>query len=63
VLRVAEGSHPESGQAFATIDAMKMAASITSPVDGTEARLAISGTAQAEAGGLPARARPGVALN
>jgi pyruvate carboxylase len=36
----------------ATIEAMKMEASITSPIDGIVERLAISGTQSVEAGDL-----------
>ena len=39
----------QPGQTIATIEAMKMEASITTPVAGTVARLVVSGTAQVEA--------------
>jgi pyruvate carboxylase len=49
---VAEGDEVEAGQTVATIEAMKLAASITAPVGGRVARLAITGPRQAEAGDL-----------
>ncbi|MBC7629892.1 biotin/lipoyl-containing protein, partial [Aeromicrobium sp.] len=49
---VAEGDTVEAGQTVATIEAMKMEASITSPHGGTVARLVISETRQAEGGDL-----------
>jgi pyruvate carboxylase len=49
---VEEGDSVESGQAVATIEAMKMEASITAPSAGTVKRLAIPGTRQAEGGDL-----------
>ena len=51
-LKVAEGDRVESGQAVASIEAMKMEAAITSPVAGTVARLAIPTTQQVDAGDL-----------
>ncbi|WP_439644862.1 pyruvate carboxylase [Demequina rhizosphaerae] len=48
--RVAEGDEVEAGQTVAVIEAMKMESSITSPVAGTVARLAIGGS-QSLAGG------------
>jgi pyruvate carboxylase len=49
---VAEGAAVEAGQTVATIEAMKLSASITAPVGGRVARLAITGPRQAEAGDL-----------
>jgi pyruvate carboxylase len=49
---VAVGDEVEAGQTVATIEAMKLAASITAPVRGRVARLAITGPRQAEAGDL-----------
>ncbi|MFZ5871557.1 MAG: pyruvate carboxylase subunit B, partial [Actinomycetota bacterium] len=51
-LQVAEGDAVEAGQTVATIEAMKMEASITAPVAGTVARLAIGGVQQVEGGDL-----------
>ena len=49
---VAEGDVVEAGQTVATIEAMKMEASITTPNAGTVARLVIPDTRQAEGGDL-----------
>jgi pyruvate carboxylase len=49
---VAEGDTVEAGQAVASIEAMKMEASITAPVGGTVQRLVIDRTRQAEGGDL-----------
>ena len=49
---VEEGDSVESGQTVATIEAMKMEASITSPGSGTVKRLAITEARQAEGGDL-----------
>jgi pyruvate carboxylase len=49
---VEEGDKVESGQAVATIEAMKMEASITAPSGGTVKRIAIAETRQAEGGDL-----------
>jgi pyruvate carboxylase len=49
---VAEGDEVAAGDVVATIEAMKMEASITAPVDGTVERLAISGTQAVEGGDL-----------
>jgi pyruvate carboxylase len=49
---VAEGDTVEVGQAVASIEAMKMEASITTPVSGTVERLVIDRTRQAEGGDL-----------
>ncbi|MGL5865826.1 MAG: pyruvate carboxylase [Dermatophilaceae bacterium] len=49
---VAEGDRVEPGTVVATIEAMKMEASITTPVGGTIERLAIDGHQQLEGGDL-----------
>jgi pyruvate carboxylase len=49
---VVEGDEVAAGDVVATIEAMKMEASITAPVDGTVERLAISGTQAVEGGDL-----------
>jgi pyruvate carboxylase len=49
---VAEGDTVEAGQTVATIEAMKMEASITTPNAGTVAKLVITTTQQAEGGDL-----------
>ena len=49
---VAEGDKVAAGEVVATIEAMKMEASITAPVDGTVERLAISGTQAVDGGDL-----------
>jgi len=49
---VAEGEVVEAGATVATIEAMKMEASITAPMAGTVARLAIAGSQQVEGGDL-----------
>jgi len=49
---VAEGDRVEAGATVATIEAMKMEASITAPVAGTVERLALSGAQQVEGGDL-----------
>ncbi|MBO0839403.1 MAG: pyruvate carboxylase, partial [Sciscionella sp.] len=51
-LAAAEGDRVEAGQTVATIEAMKMEASITAPKSGTIARLAIGGVQQVEGGDL-----------
>jgi pyruvate carboxylase len=51
-LQVGEGDTVEAGQAIATIEAMKMEASITAPVAGTVKRLAIGEVQQVEGGDL-----------
>jgi pyruvate carboxylase len=51
-LAVAEGASVEAGQTVATIEAMKMEASITTSVAGTVQRLAIDGVTQVEGGDL-----------
>ncbi|PQM49574.1 2-oxoglutarate carboxylase large subunit [Mycobacterium talmoniae] len=47
---VAEGDTVDAGQTIATIEAMKMEAAITAPAAGTVQRVAVSATAQVEAG-------------
>jgi pyruvate carboxylase len=51
-LQVAEGDQVSSGATVATIEAMKMEASITAPKGGTVERLAIGNVAQVEGGDL-----------
>ncbi|MFC6284991.1 pyruvate carboxylase [Nocardioides sp. GCM10027113] len=49
---VEQGQAVEAGETVATIEAMKMEASITAPVDGTVQRLAISGPQAVDGGDL-----------
>ena len=51
-LQVAEGDKVKAGQTVATIEAMKMEASITATIDGTVSRVAIEPVAQLEGGDL-----------
>jgi pyruvate carboxylase len=51
-LAVAEGDTVEAGGVVATIEAMKMEASITSPAGGTVSRVAIGTHQQVEGGDL-----------
>jgi len=51
-LKVAVGDVVKAGQPVASIEAMKMEAAITAPVDGTVERLAIAATQQVDAGDL-----------
>jgi len=51
-INVAEGDAVEAGATVATIEAMKMEASITAPVSGTVQRLALDSTRQVEGGDL-----------
>ena len=51
-VQVAEGDSVEAGAVVATIEAMKMEASITAPSAGTVERLAFTGTQQVEGGDL-----------
>jgi pyruvate carboxylase len=51
-ITVAEGDTVEAGATVATIEAMKMEASITAPVSGTVQRLALDSTRQVEGGDL-----------
>ena len=49
---VEQGAQVDAGQTVATIEAMKMEASITAPVAGTVERLVLDGTRQVEGGDL-----------
>jgi len=49
---VEEGAEVAAGETVATIEAMKMEASITAPVQGTVERLALSGTQAVDGGDL-----------
>ena len=49
---VTEGDTVEAGQAVATVEAMKMEASITAPISGTVERVAIAGPRSADGGDL-----------
>ena len=49
---VSDGDTVEAGSTVATIEAMKMEASITAPVGGTVERLSFTGTQQVEGGDL-----------
>ena len=49
---VEEGAEVAAGETVATIEAMKMEASITAPVDGTVERIALSGTQAVDGGDL-----------
>ncbi|MDY0829578.1 pyruvate carboxylase [Microbacterium sp. BG28] len=51
-LKVTPGAKVRAGEAVASIEAMKMEAAITSPIDGLVERLAIGATQQVEAGDL-----------
>ncbi|MCB0943382.1 MAG: pyruvate carboxylase, partial [Mycobacterium sp.] len=51
---VDEGAKVAAGETIATIEAMKMEASITAPRDGTVTRLAFTGTRPVEGGDLVA---------
>src|SRR5699024_6143622 len=51
-LAVAEGDTVTAGATVATIEAMKMEAAITAPVEGTVGRLAITRIQQVEGGDL-----------
>jgi len=57
-LKAAVGDRVAAGQPVASIEAMKMEAAITSPVDGVIDRLAIAPTAPVEAGDLLLVVRP-----
>ncbi len=57
-LKAAVGESVHAGQAVASIEAMKMEAAITSPIDGVIERLAIGATQQVEAGDLLVVVRP-----
>ena len=58
-VKAAVGDTVTAGQPVASIEAMKMEAAITSPVDGVVERLAIGETQQVEAGDLLVVIRPG----
>jgi len=49
---VAAGAQVAAGDVVAKIEAMKMEASITTPVAGTVSRMALAGTAQVDGGDL-----------
>ncbi|WP_341927639.1 pyruvate carboxylase [Nocardioides psychrotolerans] len=51
-IAVAEGDTVKAGDTVATIEAMKMEASITAPVDGTVERVMLNGTQSVEGGDL-----------
>ncbi|MGB3375912.1 MAG: biotin/lipoyl-containing protein, partial [Microbacterium sp.] len=57
-LKVEEGAVVKAGDAVASIEAMKMEAAITTPVDGVVDRLAITETQQVDAGDLLVVIRP-----
>ena len=57
-LKVGVGDTVTAGQPVASIEAMKMEAAITAPVDGVVERLAIGETQQVEAGDLLVVVRP-----
>jgi pyruvate carboxylase len=57
-LKSAVGDAVAAGQPVASIEAMKMEAAITAPVDGVVERLAIAATAQVDAGDLLVVIRP-----
>jgi pyruvate carboxylase len=57
-LKAGVGDRVVAGQAVASIEAMKMEAAITSPVNGVVDRLAVAATQQVEAGDLLLVVRP-----
>ena len=57
-LKAEAGATVRAGEPVASIEAMKMEAAITAPVDGVVERLAIAGTQQVEAGDLLVVIRP-----
>jgi len=57
-LRVAQGDQITAGETVATIEAMKMEASITSPISGVIKRLAIPATQQVDVGDLLVEIEP-----
>ena len=57
-VKIAVGDTVKAGQPVASIEAMKMEAAITSPVDGVVERLAIAATQQVDAGDLLVVIRP-----
>ncbi|MDD7962374.1 pyruvate carboxylase [Microbacterium thalli] len=58
-VKATVGDTVKAGQPVASIEAMKMEAAITAPVDGRVERLVVGGTAQVEAGDLLVVIRPG----
>ena len=58
-VQVAEGDTVDAGQTVATIEAMKMEASITTPVAGTVERVALDGPRTVEGGDLVVVVTPG----
>ncbi|MDD7930241.1 pyruvate carboxylase [Microbacterium thalli] len=58
-VKATVGDTVTAGQPVASIEAMKMEAAITAPVDGRVERLVVGGTAQVEAGDLLVVIRPG----
>ncbi len=54
-LRVARGQHVEAGEVIATIEAMKMEASVTATVAGDVVHIAVERVAQVQAGDLLVR--------
>jgi pyruvate carboxylase len=58
-LKASVGDAVLAGQPVASIEAMKMEAAITAPVDGVVERIAIGETQQVEAGDLLVVIRPG----
>ncbi|MBU4465119.1 MAG: pyruvate carboxylase, partial [Actinobacteria bacterium] len=57
-LKCAVGDTVEAGQPVASVEAMKMEAAITSPIEGVVERLAIGATQQVDAGDLLVVIRP-----
>ena len=57
-LKAEVGAAVRAGEPIASIEAMKMEAAITAPVDGVVERLAIAETAQVDAGDLLVVIRP-----
>ncbi|MFT4307146.1 MAG: pyruvate carboxylase [Microbacterium sp.] len=57
-VKAAVGDEVTAGTPIAAIEAMKMEAAITAPVDGVVERLVVTGTAQVEAGDLLLVVRP-----
>ncbi|WP_405372640.1 MULTISPECIES: pyruvate carboxylase [unclassified Microbacterium] len=57
-LKAEEGAKVQAGQPVASIEAMKMEAAITAPVDGTVERLVVPSPVQVEAGDLLLVIRP-----
>jgi len=57
-MKANPGDRVSAGQAVASIEAMKMEAAITSPIDGVVERVAVRATQQVEAGDLLLAVRP-----